>query len=79
MLDRTRYSLFPEPPVLPGLQHFLPQPWSGLWKGPPDRQRERLSHGEHEGHAIKEEGRRETLIHLRSSSQRPLDTISRVH
>jgi hypothetical protein len=63
LLDRTRYSLFPEPLVLPGLQHLLSQPWSGFRKGPPDRQRERLSDGEHEGHAIKEDGRRETLVH----------------
>ena len=63
MLDWTRCSLFPEPPIPPSLQHLLPQPWPRFRKGSPDRQRERLSHGEHEGHAIKEDGRRETLVH----------------
>lgn len=71
MPDWIRYSLFPKPAVLPSLQHLLLQPWSGLWKGPTDCQRERLSHSQHEGHAIKENGRREALVHPVSSSQRP--------
>lgn len=79
MLNCVRCGLFPKPAVLPCLQHLLPQPWSGLWKGPPDRQCERLSHGEHEGHAIKENGRRETLVHPVSSSQRPSDPVGYEH
>src|SRR5918997_278538 len=62
-LNYVRCGLLLKPPVLPSLQHLLPQPWSGLRKGPPDRQRKRLSHGEHKGHAIKEGGRRETIVH----------------
>jgi len=62
-LSYVRCGLLLKPAVLPGLQHLLPEPESGLRKVPPNRQRERLSHSENEGHAIKEDGRRETLVH----------------
>jgi hypothetical protein len=54
MLNLALYSPFPEPAILPCLQHLLLQPWSRLRKGPLDRQRERLSDGKHEGHAVRE-------------------------
>ena len=62
-LNYVRCRLLLKPAVLPGLQHLLPQPWPRFRKGAPNRERKRLSHGENEGHAIKEDGRRETLVH----------------